>query len=468
MRAAFLLAAAIALAPVPALSGKERVQFSRQVLPLLNRECGSCHRGSAAPGGYSIETAARLLAGGRHGKAVVPGKSGESTLVKYLTGELKPQMPPDRPLPLDQIALIRRWIDEGARIDSMTVPADVERPGIMRDAMPRKGGAAAVPRQPGRVALLPLRVTQTAPVTAVAFSPDGKRLAAGGFRCVRLVDPDTGAVTATVPGPADQVLSVAWSSDGKRLAAAGGVPGVGGEVCVWEVPATMNAAWPKPRVLKGHSDAVYSVSWRPGTDELVTGSLDRTVRVWNAASGATLKVLTDHVDAVFSVAYSPDGKWLATGSMDRTVKLYEAATREKVASFANPDGVTAVGFGAKSDFVACAADRQLRVWPVKAGIVENPLRAHGEGEAITCLAFSADGSMFAWGASNRKVQLWNGDVSARRRELREPMADWVYAVGFTPDGKRVAAGTSDGKLYIWTNEGRLERTVVLGGPEEKV
>lgn len=457
----FAVAAALLAGAWAAAAAPPKVQFSKQVLPLLTRECGSCHKGSAAPGGYSIETAERLLAGGRHGRAVVSGRSGEGTLLKYLTGELKPKMPPDRPLPLDQVALVRQWIDEGGKIDSMTLPAGAEKFGIMRDAMPAKGGKALGPEHATGIALLPLSVTQAAPVTAVAFSPDGKWLAAGGYRCVRLVDPETGGVRQALQGPSDQVLSVAWSPDGKRLAAAGGVSGVGGEVCVWAVPPA-GAPWPRPRLLKGHGDTIYSVAWRPGIGELATGSLDKTARIWDAAAGTTLKELKDHVDAVFAVAYSPDGKWLATGSMDRTLKLYDTATREKVSSFVNPDGVTAVAFGPKSDIVACAADRQLRVWPVKAGTVENPLRGHGEGEAITSLAFSTDGSAFVWGASNRRVQLWNGEISNRRREMSEPIADWVYTVSVSPDGKRIAAGAGDGKVYLWNAEGKLERAVALG------
>jgi WD40 repeat protein len=439
------------------------VQFSRQVLPVLKSECGACHAGSAAPGGFSIESAERLVAGGRHGKAVVPGKSATSTLAKYLTGELKPQMPPNRPLPLDQVALIRRWIDEGGKIDSMTAPAGTEKFGVMRDAMPTKGGGPSAAEHATGIALLPLAVTQTAPVTAVAFSPDGKWVAAGGYRCVRILDPESGAVAQTISGPVDQVLSLAWSSDGKQLAAAGGLSGSYGEVCVWDVPAPPSAAWPKPKVIKGHTETIYSAAWRPGTQELATGSLDKTARIWDAASGAELKVLKDHVDAVLGVAYSADGKWLATGSLDRTVKLYDAATRTKASSFVNPDGVTAVSFGPKSDIVACACDRSLRVWPVKAGSVENPLRGQGEGEAITSLAFSADGGTFAWGAANRRVRIWSGDVANHRREMSDPITDWVYGVSLSPDGKRVAAGTGEGKLYFWnTQDGKLERTVSFG------
>ena len=446
-----MVAASTSIAAAP-----PKVVFSREVLPILNRECGSCHRGSAAPGGYSLESAERLVAGGRHGKAVVPGKSAQSSLIKYLTGEIKPQMPPDRPLPLDTVALIRRWIDEGARIDGMIAPA--ERAGIMRDAMPMRGAPGT---GPGVIApharLLPNAVVQSAPVTALAYSPDGKVLAAGGYRAVRLLDPATGAVTQTLPGPSDQVQCLVWSPDGKFLAAGGGVSGAFGEVSIWET-----ATWGKPRQLKGHDDTIYGIAWRPGSTEIATASPDKTVRVWDAATGQVKRTLKDHVDGVFGVAYSPDGKWLATGSLDRTVKLYQTDTGQKVSSFSHNDGVTAVAFSAKGDLVAAAADKQVRVWPVKAGTVENPLRGQGEGEAITAVTFSADGSLFAWAASNRRVRLWSGDVSNHRRELQD-CPDWVYAVSLSPDGKTVSGGGGDGKVYTWnTADGKLLYTALLG------
>jgi hypothetical protein len=457
----FGILAAASLSTVAAAPA--RVQFSRQVLPVLSRECAGCHTGAAAPGGFSMENPDRLLAGGRHGRAVVPGKSADSTLVKYVLGQLKPQMPPGKPLALDTIALLRRWIDEGGKVDSMT-PPPVWGGGVA-DAMPLKSGMPKPMAQPGAahgpLALLPLPVSQAAPVTALAYSPDGQLLAVGGYHAVRLLSP-TGAVVTALPGPVDQVLSLAWSSDGKHLAAAGGVPGASGELCLWDAPVS-GSAWGKPRVLKEHADSIYSVAWRPGTMELATASPDKTVKLWDAATGKVTRTLKDHADAVFAVAYSPDGKWMATASADRSVKLYQAGTQNRALSLPHGDAVTAVAFSAKSDLLATACvDKQVRVWPVKAEVAQNPLRSHGEGEPVNALAFSAGGDAFAWGAANRKVRLWNGDVSSQRREMNDA-ADWIYSVAVSPDGKTVVGGGGDGKAYFWDAEGKLLRAMTLGG-----
>ncbi len=449
---------------VSASAAPPKVQFSKQVLPILKRECGSCHAGSAAPGGYSIESAERLLAGGRHGAAVVAGKSGASTLPKYLTGELKPIMPPGKPLSLDTIALIKRWIDEGAKIDAMVAAPDRATAGIMRDAMPmmkRPGSTRESDAQKAGIPL-PSPISQAAPVTALSVSPDGKWVAAGGFRAVRLLDAASGEVRQTLNGASDQVLSVAWSSDGKRLAAAGGVPGSFGEVALWEQMPTGD--WGKPKLLKEHADSIYGVAWRPGGTEFATASLDKTARVWDAASGKVLRVVKDHVDAVLAVAYSADGKWMATGSADRTAKLYLTESGQRVTSLTHGDAVTAVVFGGKSETIATAcADKQVRLWPVRAGTVENPLRGQGEGEPVNAIAYSSDGSTFAWGAMNRRVRIWNGELSQHQKELRDAQ-DWVYSVALSPTGDRVYGGTGEGKLYIWNRQdGKLISSTTLGG-----
>ena len=93
---------------------------------------------------------------------------------------------------------------------------------------------------------------------------------------------------------------------------------------------------------------------------MATGSQDKTARVWEVASGKTLRTIKDHVDFVTAVAYSPDGKWLATGSGDRSVKLYNAADLTRAASLPHAEGINALAFSAKSDLIATewTADEQ--------------------------------------------------------------------------------------------------------------
>jgi WD40 repeat protein len=389
-----------------------------------------------------METRDRLLLGGRHGAAIVKGKGTLSSLIRYLTGDLKPKMPPDGAVDLERISLIRRWIDEGAKIDGMIAAV------ASTVSAPAPAPAIDSPHSP----------TLPAPVTSLAYSPDGSLLAVGGYRTVRLLDSSTGALKQTFRGASGQVQALAWSSDGKLLAAAGGVPAVSGEVLIFDYAAA------KPIMsLSGHLDVVYTVCWKPQSRELASGSLDKTIRIWNTGDGSCTHMIRDHADAVFSVAYSPDGKLLASGSADRSVKLFETGAWKRVAALtAHQDAVTHVAFNQNGTLLATAgADRQMRVWKVDIGRMENPIRSLGEDDTINSCAFSPDGSLLVYGASDHKVKVFNGDGANQKREMKEP-EDWVYAVAVGADNRTVAAGTQDGRVFFWdVTAGKLLRCLTM-------
>jgi WD40 repeat protein len=409
-----------------------KVSYGRQIRPLFEKQCLGCHSGPNAASGYRMESRDLLLKGGRHGIAVMPGSGGKSALVRYLTGEQMPRMPSGAPAwDKDTISLVRRWIEEGAAFDSapMPAPSPVPAASIAASAVPASSSAVA-------------------PVTALAFSPDGRYLAAAGYRAVRLLDPATGVAVRTLSGPADQTLALAWRSDGAVLAAAGGVPGGAGEVILLD-PAT-------GRLLRtlaakdGHTDAVNAVAWRPGTKELATGSLDKTVRIWDTETGRVLRVLKEHADAVLGLAFSADGKYLATASADRTAKLFDGATGKPLQTLsAHEDAVTSVAFRPDGSLMATvSADKTLRIWKVEPGRMQNPERVQREGDGILACAFSPDNAALAYGAANRTVKIFTGEAKDLRKVLSDA-PDWMYSVAFSPDGKRLAAGSQNGVTLLW-------------------
>ena len=421
------------------------ISYSRQILPLFKTQCMSCHSGATPASGYSMDTRDRLIAGGRHGAAITLGKGADSTLVKYMTGENKPKMPPNGAIDLDRIALVRRWIDEGAKIDS--------------DKMPESGKTDIVRGKPG-IGTMPHNFTPgtPAPVTALAYAPDGKLLAVGGYRVVRLLDPATGEVTKTVPGAADQVQALAWSSDGNTLAVAGGTPGMAGEVVLFDTHT-----WQPIRKLVGHTEVVYAVAWKPNSIELATGSLDKTACIWDGSTGKLLRTIKDHAEGVMGIAYSPDGKILATGSLDRSAKLFDTATWKRLSALtAHQDGVTRVAFNQNGTRIATAGlDRTVRIWTIKPGTIENPDRTLGEGDIINACTFSPDGNLLVWGASNSTVKVFNGDGTQQKREIKEAK-DWIYSVAVSADNETITAGTQEGKVYFWTaKDGKLVRQVTM-------
>src|SRR5277367_2916293 len=134
-------------------------------------------------------------------------------------------------------------------------------------------GAVPIPDVPPKKPVTPQ-------INALAWRPDGKMIALGTFEEVRLVDPSTKAVVATLKGHTEQVRAVAFSSDGKMLAAAGGLPARGGEVKIWDLDARKELL-----TIKGHSDCIYSVAFSPDGKTLATGGYDKMILIWDTSTG---------------------------------------------------------------------------------------------------------------------------------------------------------------------------------------
>ena len=165
---------------------------------------------------------------------------------------------------------------------------------------------------------------------SVAFSRDGTRVVSGSSdRSVRVWNAVTGDIERVVKGHTSYVESVAFSHSGTRVASGGH----DGTVLVWYVAARgtkrtlegfYNAATGLERVLKGHSDLVNSVAFSPDDTRVVSGSFDKTVRIWNVNTGEIERVLEGHTYSVLSVTFSPDRTRVISGGSNRTVLIWDA------------------------------------------------------------------------------------------------------------------------------------------------
>src|SRR6266849_2710903 len=162
------------------LCAEEPVSFQKQIRPILARTCLGCHQPSAPQSDLSLGTYEGFRKGGRKGPAFVAGNPDESVVLAYLTGKTAPQMPfGGKPLTVDQIGLMRRWIQEGAKNDSTA-----EAPEL------------AAPNTPTVYRAPPV-------ITALAWSPDGKLLAVSGYREI-LLHGEAGLL-ARLPGLSERI-----------------------------------------------------------------------------------------------------------------------------------------------------------------------------------------------------------------------------------------------------------------------
>ena len=362
--------------------------YEKDIAPILRTYCAGCHNDTDLEGGLSVETLAQLHKGGDdHANPIKPGDAAASFLMKAIEGTAKPKMPPkDEPqVPAEDLATLKKWIAAGA-------PGPKKDESILRNLV-----APAMP--PSRKAK---------PVTATAFSADGKLLALARYGAVEIHDTETNAIRTTITGLPGKVNAVHFSPDGARIIAAGGVTGLTGVAQLREV-----ATGALVREFANHTDTLFDAEFSPDGTLLATAGYDRVIRIWNVAEGTLLRSIDVHKGAVFDLAFHPSGKILASASADETVKLWRVSDGERLDTLNAPQGEqVAVLFTRDGGHVlSTGADRRIHMWRLvsREKPALNPLvHSRFAHEApIVGLAMSADGKFIVSSASDRTVKVWS-------------------------------------------------------------
>jgi WD40 repeat protein/tRNA A-37 threonylcarbamoyl transferase component Bud32 len=290
-------------------------------------------------------------------------------------------------------------------------------------------------------------------VGGVAFNPDGSRLATvGADQVVAMWETTSGHRLFALPGHSGEAWGVAFSPDGKRLATAGADQ----TVVVWELAdrkATLT--------LHGHKGLVRGVTFSPDGIRLCSAGYDGSARVWDASSGEELLVFHGHLKSVTSVSFHPAGRHVASSSVDGTVKVWDAESGEELVTLRGHAGsVWSAAFSPDGQFVASAgSDGTVKLWPATPLLVDPTRREHPN--AVRRVVLGLRGVRLAVALGETAVEVWDARTGAKVSTLaglRGPVEQLVVS----SDGGRVAGLKDLQTVAVWdANDGRLVRT--LGG-----
>lgn len=213
----------------------------------------------------------------------------------------------------------------------------------------------------------------------------------------------------------------------------------------------------------GHSDDVRAVAFSPDGRFLLTGSVDRTARLWDAEKGTPFAVLDGHSNGVTSVAFSPDGSRVATasgGTFDSTARLYDVVAESELNVLRGHTGkIVMVRFSPDGRrLLSASADGTARLWDVGTARECKPLAGHDK--PLTSAIFSPDGSRIATGSQDGTARLWDG-ASGEPVAVMPGHDKGVSSLAFSPDGRLLLAGSLDGQVRLWDGiTGEAKRTLM--------
>ncbi|MBI3821451.1 MAG: NB-ARC domain protein [Planctomycetes bacterium] len=460
--------------PLKVTDLKKPLDYLEHVDALFAKRCTVCHSGNIKEGKLDLGSYETLMRGGKSGDVVKPGKSQDSILYKAVQRTHRRPMPPkgDEPCTQEEVALIKLWIDDGAKAPKnikppkeifVTPPPSNVNPVRAVAVSPDKNivagargnqihiydaGSGAHVRtlvSPGLKTKegKDVKAAHISLVESMCWSPDGKYLVSGSFREITIWEAATGEERHKIKGFAHIVVAMTFSPDGKFLGVAGGSPTADGEVKIFDV-----GTWALKLDLKNcHSDTVYGLSFSPELQVpapgeklpdpnaknppkiktvpaymLATCSADKFVKVWNLPDGKAVKSFEGHTHHVLDVGWASDGKLLASAGADNTVKIWDFEKGEQARTInAHGKQVTRLMFiGKKAEFLTCGGDNAVKKFNATNG--GNTGNYAGGTDFIYAIGTSPDGAVIVAGGQDGIVRVYNGTNSQLTRSLLPPDA----------------------------------------------
>lgn len=283
----------------------------------------------------------------------------------------------------------------------------------------------------------------TGKILALSYVGENKLQSASADRIIKVWDTSLGGEIQSASAGndidgADELESAALSADGKTLAA-----GRGDRTIVLFDAASGR----RLQTLKNQTSGIYSVAFSPNNRYFAAGSFDNTIKLWDLQSGQNLPSLKGHTGYVTGVVFHPDGKRIISASVDNTIKIWNVNSESAPRTLEGHAGIVAAIAVSRRGLwlVSGGIDKTVKLWNLE---TERQVRDYaGHTGEITAVVISPDEKLIASGSADKTINLWDASGQSAPRTLQ--CDGVVESVAFSPDGKLIAAGGEDKSVRIW-------------------
>ncbi|KAF9460309.1 WD40-repeat-containing domain protein [Collybia nuda] len=262
-------------------------------------------------------------------------------------------------------------------------------------------------------------------------------------------------------GHKEAVFSVKFSSDGEMILSGSGDK----TIRLWNSKSGQDIIPP----ITGHTGDINDVAFSLDGKYIISGSDDNTVRIWSTETGQPIGVpFKGHSDCVTSIALSPDGKYVVSGSHDKSIKILDINSGQAV-DFGKFEGhaseICAIDFSPDGKYIASGSnDGMVHVWGAKTGLpIHTPFKGHAHG--VSSVAISPDSNTVASGSIDGTIRIWDiktGDLAAGPFQRHDFGNHQINSIAFSPDGKSIVSGIDDKTIYVWD----VSKGCIVAGPFE--
>ncbi len=319
------------------------------------------------------------------------------------------------------------------------------------------------------------------PVHCVTFTKDGKKIASSSRdNTIRIWEWETGRCLKILKGHTNWIESIALSPDDTQIVSGSD----DNTIRIWNaIPADSVAAslgnWFKEagslfkssadciKVFQGHENKVNSVCFSPDGTKILSGSSDKTIRIWNVETGENIRTFLGHEDYINAVAFSPCGKKIASASQDKTICLWDLqGDIPALIPKEHHDTVTDVSFDKAHKILASSSqDKTIRLWELETGICSKILKGHEE--SVTSVVFSPEkANLLASGSMDKTLRLWDIEKEQCIKTMNAHH-EGISNIRFSPDGKFIATASYDKTIRYW-NVSESKCIQVLEGHSDAV